>query len=75
MVTIQTSPNISCSITVIYKSGPSKAAGLEPKVSDSKGMVEWTWRVGTRTTPGEWPIAIECGQGNITRVRTSFEVT
>ncbi|SRR5579871_1054208 len=74
MVSIQTRPQTSCSIAVIYKSGPSRAAGLVPQVSDAHGMVTWSWMVGTRTTPGEWPIIIECGSNNITRVRTSFTV-
>jgi len=74
LVTVQTSPRTSCSITVIYKSGPSTAAGLVPTVADAHGMVTWTWMVGTRTTPGQWPIVIECGTNNITRVRTSFVV-
>src|SRR3990172_8035631 len=51
-ITIQTAPNASCSITVIYKSGPSRARGLFPQSADSRGRVAWTWRVGTRTTPG-----------------------
>lgn len=51
-ITIQTASNASCSITVIYKSGPSRARGLYPQSADSRGRVTWTWRVGTRTTPG-----------------------
>jgi hypothetical protein len=75
LVTIQTKPQTLCTITVTYKSGPSKAAGLIPKTADGQGRITWTWKVGTRTTPGVWPITVECGQGDITRVRTSFEVT
>jgi competence protein ComEC len=56
----QTSPGASCSITVEYKSGPSQAAGLDPKKADSSGGVAWSWKVGTRTTPGEWPIYVQC---------------
>jgi micrococcal nuclease len=75
LVTIQTTPQTLCTITVNYKSGPSRAAGLIPKKSDSQGRITWIWKVGTRTTPGVWPIIVGCGQGDITRVRTSFEVT
>lgn len=75
LVTIQTTPQTFCTITVTYKSGPSRAAGLVPKTSDNQGRITWTWKVGTRTTPGTWPITVECGQGDITRLRTSFEVT
>jgi competence protein ComEC len=56
----QTSPGASCSITVYYKSGPSQAAGLEDKKADASGVVAWSWKVGTRTTPGEWPIYVRC---------------
>ena len=62
-ITIQTAPNASCSITVIYKSGPSRARGLFPQSADSRGRVTWTWRVGTRTTPGRWPIIVTCSAG------------
>lgn len=46
------------SITVYYKSGPSSAAGLEPKVADENGRVSWTWKIGPRTTAGDWKITI-----------------
>jgi hypothetical protein len=46
------------SIVVNYKSGPSTAAGLEPKVAGSDGRVSWTWKIGARTTAGDWRITI-----------------
>jgi micrococcal nuclease len=58
---VKTAPNTSCSIEVDYKSGPSTAAGLVPKTSDSAGNVSWTWKVGANTTPGAWPITVTCG--------------
>ena len=58
---VKTAPNTSCSIEVDYKSGPSTAAGLVPKNSDSAGNVSWTWKVGANTTPGAWPITVTCG--------------
>lgn len=48
----------NCTITVWYKSGPSKATGLEPKLADAQGIVTWTWKVGTKTTPGTWRILV-----------------
>jgi hypothetical protein len=66
------SPSRTCSITVYYKSGPSHAAGLYPK-RPIAGRVSWTWKVGTRTTPGRWPIVVSCGSGGT--LRTSFVVT
>ena len=65
-------PSRTCSITVTYKSGPSHAQGLYPK-RPSNGRVSWTWKVGTRTTPGRWPIRVACGSAG--SFRTSFVVT
>jgi hypothetical protein len=56
---VSTNPGARCEITVYYKSGPSQAQGLDPKTADSSGHVSWTWKVGTRTTPGEWKIVVD----------------
>ena len=53
-------PARRCSITVHYKSGPSRAKGLTPR-SPVGGRVTWTWKIGTNTTPGRWPITVSCG--------------
>jgi micrococcal nuclease len=74
-LTISTSPGANCSIMVRYKSGPSRAKGLIPKVADGSGRVSWTWRVGSNTTPGRWPIVVTCEKGmDRGELRTSFEV-
>jgi hypothetical protein len=65
------SSRVRCSITVYYKSGPSVAQGLYPK-HPVRGRVAWTWLVGTRTTPGRWPIFVSCGRAGT--LRTSFRV-
>jgi hypothetical protein len=75
LVTIQTKRGTYCAISVIYKSGPSHAAGLGSQTADANGRITWSWKVGTRTTPGVWPVVVECGRGDITRIRTTFEVT
>ena len=62
-ITVSTSANAKCEITVLYKSGPSKAQGLFPKPADSQGRASWTWRVGSNTTPGSWPITVTCSAG------------
>ena len=62
----------SCSIVVKYKSGPSSAAGLYPQRAKA-GRVSWTWMIGTRTTPGRWPIDISCGAAGA--LHTSFLVS
>ena len=61
---VRTSPNTGCTIEVDYKSGPSHAQGLVPKTSDGRGNVAWTWIVGTRTTPGQWPISVTCASAS-----------
>ena len=74
-ITIKTVASARCQITVQYLSGPSKAKGLIPQTADSEGQVTWTWLVGSRTTPGTWPIIVTClsskSQG---RLQTSFMV-
>ena len=56
----------SCFITVFYKSGPSTAAGLVPQPADADGRVSWTWRVGTRTTPGTYCVEVSATLGDAT---------
>jgi hypothetical protein len=58
--TAHTAPNASCSIEVEYKSGSSTAAGLYPKTASASGAVSWSWLVGPRTTPGDWPVTVTC---------------
>jgi len=72
-ITIKTAPNVLCTITVYYKSGPSKAKGLDPKNSDANGNCAWSWKVGTRTTPGNWKIVITAE--GIGQIETYFTVT
>jgi hypothetical protein len=60
-ISVRTNPGASCSITVYYKSGPSKAQGLTPGAADDKGLCSWTWKVGPRTTPGTWSISVTTG--------------
>ncbi len=59
----RTAPGAACTINVVYKSGPSKAASLGPKTASSAGSVGWSWTVGTRTTPGSWPVSVTCTKG------------
>jgi hypothetical protein len=74
-LTVSTAPGANCSIVVHYKSGPSRAKGLVPKVASSSGRVSWTWRVGSNTTPGRWPIVVTCEKDmDRGELRTAFEV-
>jgi hypothetical protein len=71
-LTVTLSRPATCSITVNYRSGPSHAAGLYPTQSVA-GRVSWTWKVGTRTTPGRWTIDVYCGAAGT--LHTSFVTT
>ena len=70
--TLTVASSARCSIAVVYKSGRSVAKGLYPK-SPSGGRISWTWKVGTNTTPGRWPILVTCGRAGT--LATSFVVT
>jgi len=61
-----------CTITVYYKSGPSKASGLYGKQADSEGNVSWSWKVGTRTTPGSWAIVVTASLSGRTASETTY---
>jgi len=67
----QTIPGAKCSIAVYYKSGKSTASGLYPKTANNSGRVSWTWKVGTRTTPGNWPIVVTASYGGKTITRST----
>jgi len=69
-------PEAQCSITVYYKSGPSTAQGLYPKQADNNGDVSWTWKVGSRTTPGSWRIVVTATyEGQTVSQETYFTVS
>lgn len=53
----------ACTIDVEYKSGRSTAQGLGPKTASGSGVVSWTWKVGSRTTLGSWPVTVTCTSG------------
>jgi len=71
----KTNPGAACTITVLYKSGASRARGLVPREANSYGRVSWTWRVGSNTTPGKWPVIVRCSvRDDVGEVRTLLEV-
>ncbi len=67
-----TEPGAYCTITVYYKSGPSRASGLYGKTADSSGNVLWSWKVGTRTTPGSWRIVVTASLDGDTISQTTY---
>ncbi|NRD79794.1 hypothetical protein HPT25_20880 [Bacillus sp. BRMEA1] len=70
-LTAKVAPNSTAYIAVHYKSGDSKAKGLEPKRSNSSGMVSWSWHVGGNTTLGMVTVTVTC-QGH--SANTQFKV-
>jgi len=71
----KTVPGAACTIVVLYKSGPSRARGLVPREANSRGVVSWTWRVGSNTTPGRWPVIVRCSvRDDVGELRTLLEV-
>ncbi len=73
---VRTEAGAYCTITVIYKSGPSEAAGLSDKSADGSGKVSWSWKVGARTTPGTWEIVVTARVNGVTTSKTTwFTVT
>ena len=59
-LTVKVSPAAWCRITVTYDTVVSHAKGLGPKRG---GEITWTWKVGSRTRPGKWPVVVDCGKG------------
>ncbi|MBA7572206.1 hypothetical protein ES708_13982 [subsurface metagenome] len=57
-IEVQTLPNELLTTEVWYMSGRSEAEGLSAKRANDEGYVSWTWKVGTNTTAGSWPIII-----------------
>lgn len=57
-ITVHGTPGTTATIEVDYSSGPSHASGLIPEQVDSNGDVTWQWKVGTRTTAGNWPVHV-----------------
>lgn len=57
-IEIKVEPNTEYFIAVYYKSGRSNADGLSKKTSDDNGYIKWSWRVGTRTSAGEYRIEV-----------------
>lgn len=57
----------TCDIEVEYKSGPSKAEGLQKRAATREvggaHLAEWQWHVGTNTSEGTWPVKVWCDNG------------
>ncbi len=64
MLVARTAAHATCSIDVEYASGPSSAQGLGDKTANGSGVVTWSWKVGSRTTFGAWPVTVTCNVGD-----------
>ncbi|TJY40925.1 hypothetical protein E5161_14510 [Cohnella pontilimi] len=69
---LRTTPGSTLDLSVLYKSGPSKAKHLGSATADSSGLVTWTWHVSGNTTPGEWNWEVSGAGGG--SWRQSFQV-
>ena len=69
---VKTSPHSECKIEVEYKSGPSTAAGLDPKTANTSGAVSWSWKVGFNTSAGKWPVTVSCSKGDAFGSETKY---
>ena len=58
-LTVKVSPKSRCTIRVEYDTVVSRAKGLGAKRG---GTITWSWRVGTNTHLGRWPVKVDCGK-------------
>ncbi len=75
-LTVKTAPGANCTITVYYKSGASKAAGLGDQTASESGAATWKWKVSAGTTKGVWKIVVTAEAGGQEQtIEIPFEVT
>lgn len=60
-ITVSGQPGTAYSIEIRLGRHVSTASGLEPKTSDTSGVVSWSWRVGPISEYGEYRIVITGG--------------
>lgn len=60
-ITVSGRPETRYEIEIRFGRNVSTASGLEPKTSDSSGVVSWSWRVGPFSERGEYRILITGG--------------
>ncbi len=61
-------------IEVLYKSGPSTAKGLEPRLAAPNGSLVWTWTVSSRVLLGEYRIRVFRADGEGDALELTFSV-
>jgi micrococcal nuclease len=58
-LTVRVSPRSRCTIRVVYDTTVSHARGLGAKTGTK---ITWTWKVGSSTHAGRWPVTVDCGK-------------
>jgi hypothetical protein len=58
-LTVTVSPRARCTIRVVYDTTVSHARGLGAKTGV---RITWSWRVGSSTHAGRWPVTVDCGK-------------
>ena len=64
-------PEVVWYLSIRYAAGYGTAAGLGERTADGEGYVDWSWRVGSNTTIGDWPVTIS-GNGESLRFYLSI---
>lgn len=59
-ITVKTTAESECTITVEYNKVPSTDSGLKSQVADDFGMVSWAWTVEESVPLGKWPVIVTC---------------
>ena len=73
-VTIKGKANTKYYIEVNYSTGPSTSKDLNPKTSNSDGIVTWTWKVGARSAAGTFDIIVKDDEGKSVTVKWTVVV-
>ena len=71
VVFFQGPPEVAWYLSIRYATGYGTAAGLGEQIADADGVVEWSWRIGSNTTVGDWPVTIS-GNGESLRFYLSI---
>jgi hypothetical protein len=58
-LTVMVSPKARCTIKVVHDTTVSHAKGLGAKTGTG---IAWSWKVGSSTHAGSWPVTVDCGR-------------
>ncbi len=58
-LTVTVSPKARCTIEIVYDTTVSHAKGLGAKTGTK---ITWSWKVGSSTHAGRWPVTVDCGK-------------